>query len=505
MSEIALVGSAAPPALGLQGREGVRPAWWSRLELGGLMALGLVALGLWIAFPVLPTSDSAWEVVWGHQILGGHLPSFAAYRAPTEHPLWLAFGTLSAALGNAGLRLMTLIGVTSLLALVAGLYRLGRATFGPFAGLLACLLLLSRFHFAFYAAFAFLDVPFLALVIWAAALEAERPQRGAPVLVLLVLAGLLRPEGWLYLSCYAVWLGYRASWSTRAQLIGIVALAPVIWGLVDLVVTGNPTFSFTYTANSSAVLGRQKDIYELPGAVLTGLSGLCKPPVLLAGAAGIVLALRRLSPRQTTVPLLLVCGGVTSFLLTSVAGMAVITRYLALAALGVTLFAGWFLEMAIVMMAQRASRRLLVAGAGLILLAGAVWSGAHLHLAGATNEMTLRTRVEAELRSLLHRGPIVRARRCGPVSVPNQKLVPLALLDLHSIPGSVVARSDPRSASATRLGVALVVTGGHRLLYHPAYGPFGNNTLDPHSINDAPPGFRAAAVGRYFTLFVRCS
>ena len=505
MSEIALVGPTAPPALGLHGRERVWPASRGRLELGGLALLGLVALGLWLAFPVLPTSDSAWAVVWGHQILGGHLPSFAEYRAPTEHPLWLALGTLSAALGNAGLRLMTLIGVTSLLALVAGLYRLGRATFGPFAALLACLLLLSRFHFAFYAAFAFLDVPFLALVVWAAALEAERPRRGAPVLVLLVLAGLLRPEGWLYLGGYAVWLGYRASWSKRAQLIGIVALAPVIWGLVDLIVTGNPTFSFTYTANDSAALGRQKEIYQLPGAVLTGLSDLCKPPVLLAGAAGIVLAVRRLAPRQTTVPLLLVGGGVTSFLITSVAGMAVITRYLALAALGVTLFAGWFLEMGIVVMARRASRRLLVVGAGSLLLSGAVWSGAHLHLGGATNEMTLRTHVEAELRSLLHGEPIARARRCGPVSVPNQKLMPLVLLDLHALPGSVVARSDPRSASATRTGVALVVTGGHRLLYHTAYGPFGNNTHDPHTINDAPPGFRAAAAGRYFTLFVRCT
>ena len=148
--------------------------------------------------------------------------------------------------------------------------------------------------------------------------------------------------------------------------------------------------------------------------MLTGLSDLCKPPVLLAGAAGIVLALRRLAPRQTTVPLLLVGGGVTSFLITSAAGMAVITRYLALAALGVTLFAGWFMGMGIVMMARRASRQLLVAGAGLLLLSGAVWSGAHLHLGGATNEMTLRTHVEAELRSLLHGGPIARARRCDP-------------------------------------------------------------------------------------------
>ena len=41
------------------------------------------------------------------------------------------------------------------------------------------------------------DVPFLALVLAAATLEAARPRRGLPVLALLAVAGLLRPEAWL--------------------------------------------------------------------------------------------------------------------------------------------------------------------------------------------------------------------------------------------------------------------------------------------------------------------
>ena len=42
-----------------------------------------------------------------------------------------------------------------------------------------------------------IDVPFLALVLAAAAMEARRPRRGWPVLAALAVAGLLRPEAWL--------------------------------------------------------------------------------------------------------------------------------------------------------------------------------------------------------------------------------------------------------------------------------------------------------------------
>ena len=90
----------------------------------------------------------------------GHLPSFAAYRAPTEHPLWVAFGTLCAALGRAGARAMTLV----VRAVAAGGRRRrvpARAAWrsaGWRRRSRACCLL-SRFHFAFYAEFAYLDVP----------------------------------------------------------------------------------------------------------------------------------------------------------------------------------------------------------------------------------------------------------------------------------------------------------------------------------------------------------
>ena len=53
----------------------------------------------------------------------------------------------------------------------------------------------SSFAFALYAVRAFVDVPFLALVVWAAALEAQRPRRGALPMALLADRRAAAPRG----------------------------------------------------------------------------------------------------------------------------------------------------------------------------------------------------------------------------------------------------------------------------------------------------------------------
>ena len=68
------------------------------------------------------------------------------------------------------------------------------------------MILCTRFDFPFLAARGYMDIPYLAIVIWAAVLEAERPRRGVPVLLLLRAAGLLRPEAWVLSGFYWLWL-----------------------------------------------------------------------------------------------------------------------------------------------------------------------------------------------------------------------------------------------------------------------------------------------------------
>ena len=96
--------------------------------------------------------------------------------------------------------------VAGFVALIIAGFRFAAALFGEPVGWICALLLLSRLDYGFLAARGFIDVPFLALVVWAAALEAERPRRGGAVWVLLAAAGLLRPEAWLLSGAYALYL-----------------------------------------------------------------------------------------------------------------------------------------------------------------------------------------------------------------------------------------------------------------------------------------------------------
>src|SRR5690606_7139235 len=98
----------------------------------------------------------------------------------------------------------------------------------------------SSFSLLLLAARGYVDVPFLALVFWAAVWVVER-RDDRVVVALLVLAGLLRPEAWILAGLFALW---RRS----VPLLLAAAVAPVIWAGVDLAVTGDPLRSLTGTS-----------------------------------------------------------------------------------------------------------------------------------------------------------------------------------------------------------------------------------------------------------------
>src|SRR5580704_14036384 len=153
----------------------------SRWALAGFAAMCVAALIGYFAFPTYPTYDSFYALLWGRDLLHGHLPDFRVYRGPTEHPLAIAFGMLCSIFGQGGARLMVLGSIASFLAAVVGLYRLGRLCFGPVVGVLAALLLLSRFFVENLSAQGYLDISYIALIVWAIVLEVERPRRGPVV------------------------------------------------------------------------------------------------------------------------------------------------------------------------------------------------------------------------------------------------------------------------------------------------------------------------------------
>src|SRR5947209_4255541 len=170
-----------------------RPRPWARIAFAVMCLAALVG---YFAFPTYPTYDSFYALLWGRDLLHLHLPDFRVYRGPTEHPLAIAFGMLCSVFGQGGARLMVLGSIASFVAAVTGLYRLGRLCFGPVVGVLAGFLLLSRFFVESLAAQGYLDISYIALIVWAIALEVQRPRRGGAVLALLALGGLLRPGAW---------------------------------------------------------------------------------------------------------------------------------------------------------------------------------------------------------------------------------------------------------------------------------------------------------------------
>src|SRR5207302_4844300 len=231
-------------------RSARRPPTWAAVALAAMCVVALVG---YLAFPTYPTYDSFYALLWGRDVLHLHVPDFRVYRGPTEHPLAIAFGALCSIFGQGGARLMVLGSIASFVAAVCGLYRLGALCFGRVVGVIAALLLLSRFFLENLAAQGYLDISYIALIVWAVVLEVERRRRGGPVLLVLAAAGLLRPEAWVLSGCYWLWCCFggrerERSLAGRVRLLALAAIAPLGWLFVDLVVTGNPLYSLNSTA-----------------------------------------------------------------------------------------------------------------------------------------------------------------------------------------------------------------------------------------------------------------
>src|SRR6266571_2626058 len=130
--ESATVQRGMPRSLGFVGRiRGLPADTLAVLAFGGIAILAVV--GFFVR-QTYPNYDSYYALLWGREIVHLHLPSFEAYRAPTEHPLAVAFGAVLSLFGDGADRLFLLCMLLSLVALAAGVYRLGRICFTPIVG-----------------------------------------------------------------------------------------------------------------------------------------------------------------------------------------------------------------------------------------------------------------------------------------------------------------------------------------------------------------------------------
>ncbi len=394
-----------------------------RLALAG-MVVGALAFAL--AVPTYPNYDSYFHLNWGRELLDGQLPNLEAYAAPTQHPLLVVLcAALDALLGGAADRGLVVLCVLSLVVLVAAVYRVGAACFGVGPALGAALFTGSSFAFLLYASRGYVDVPFLALVFGAAVLELSRPRRGGSVLVLLGLAGLLRPEAWVLAGIYVLWLTPAVGFRGFVRYGLMAAAAPVGWALADLVVTGDPLYSLTSTREVAGQFGRQRSPLEALLLLPDFLGGNEKIVNVAAGGLGGVLATVLLR-RRAALPLALALVGMAVFLAIAAVGLSVIPRYLLIPSLVFNMcvaaaLVGWTLAR------DRRVRAGAIALAVLALALVAFRTPSYARDFAKLNAQAVFVREQhLQLEEILERPEVVALLgRCGPITVPTHSTVPV--------------------------------------------------------------------------------
>ncbi len=482
------------------------PGSWARL---GFAALCVGALIGYFAFPTYPTYDSFYALLWGRDLIHLHLPDFRVYRGPTEHPLGIAFGMFCSLFGQGGARLMVLGSIASFVAAVAGMYRLGRLCFGPVVGLVAALLLLSRFFVENLAAQGYLDIAYVALIVWAIALEVERPRRGTPVFLMLAAAGLLRPDAWVLSGAYWVWCSWRAPNRTRLRYLALAASAPIIWVAVDAAVTGNPLYSLTATAGLAQELERTQGFSSVLASVFSYGERIDKLPVLLGAAVGLPLAIW-MTPRRVQVPLAALLLLLGTYIAEGAVGASVVDRYLMGSATVLLLFCAVSIGGWAMLRPGSVLRRAWIVGAAVLVLYGVVTAATSLSLSNLRTTLADHEDFHEGLAQALG-SPAVKAalHRCPLVSLPDNKLIPDARWILDTVgQNDIVARSQARAdfdkhnhALEDRLlagSVAVYPLGS--AVFVEAIVDVGDDPRDQVPIT----GFRRIYTSRYYAVYANC-
>jgi len=483
------VGTNSVPIQRLRGRIGAPLA----------IAAGAVLLRL-LAGVGFANYDTLYALAWGGQLARGQTPAYEVAIAPTPHPLLELLGLLLAPLGpRATEQAAVALGFLALSACGWVIYRLGRLWFGAAAGLLAALIFLTRVPVLSDGVRAYVDLPYLLLVLAALLLDASaradgRRAAGAPVLALLALAGLLRPEAWAFSALYWVYLLALAPRS-RGELVRLTLLAaaaPLVWMLGDLLVTGDPLWSLTNTRHTASALGRVTGIANVPEYIPRRIGEILRPPVLAGAALGGVLSLLWLRSRALPGAIAGVLA-VVVFAAFATAGLPINTRYAFLAAAILCVFCGAGVFGWLRLEPQDPRRRWWMAGGAVVLVALAAYSPAQYRSAhGALDTLARQHSIEGDLLALVESHAI--NLRCGPVGVPNHAPVPLLALYLKTSPAEIVS---PEAGHITR---GVYVDPASREVEK----DYVLDRRDPHEAPSVPPGFSESLANRSWIVFHSC-
>ncbi len=470
----------------------------------GLAALAVALLAL--AGTGLVNYDTLYSLVWGREIVEGRSPDLDVPLAPTPHPLGTLLGVLLSPLslasdagvhGQAATTATLVLAFLALAALGLVTYALGSAWFGPWAGALAAAIILTRRPVLDFGARAYIDIPYLVLVLGALLVETRRPRAGAPVLVLLAVAGLIRPEAWLFSAAYLAYLAVGGFDLGRlARLTAIAAIGPLLWALSDLIVTGDALHSLTGTRDTARELGRVTGLDDVPGTVPRRIGEILREPVLIGAAGGLVFAWLWLRDRaRLAVGAALL--GLAAFCILAASGLPILGRYLLLpATIGAILCgAGAFGWMAL---PEGDTRRRPWAAFGLltIVLLVAFVPAQVDRIDGLRQALQRQDSIQDDLRALVHRPPGLISRSCLPTGVPNHRPIPLLALWLDLPPTEVVSLQRGPIARGQYVEPASAGVARDYIL----------DRRDLRRLVPPPPaGFRLAGGNRSWRVHERCA
>ncbi len=492
--------TAARPSLPQRLDARWRPSW----GVGLVAAAVLVALGVFVVWQTYPNYDTYYTLVWGQELADGHLPDYGVYRSPTPHPLATFVGLLLAPFGTSTDRILVLLGLLAFVLFLVVMYRFTEKLLGRLVALLAVAFLLTRTDMMLLALRARFELPFYLLIFSAALLELGRPRRGWPVLALLALAGLLRPEAWLLAGFYWLWLVPATPKRELVKLALLAVAAPVLWLLSDWIVTGEPLYSLTSTREVSGQFGRNRGLGDAIVHVPRFAGGNDSILTVGVGGLGLLLAVYLLR-RRSAVPLALGGLGVLTFLIIAAAGLSVIPRYMTIPSLLLTLcipvaFVGWT-------MIKEPGPRKAAIGIAIVSLAILGWRAPWI----ARDYDALRhqvTFVEAQHKSLFalldEPGAVAPLQSCLPLTVPTHSAMPVLRYKTGLGPGDVEA--SIAQSHAPTAGTQLI---GRYYNFEPGSGRSTTvaaprvSVRKPWSQKPAP-GFEKLASTARWTLYGRC-
>ena len=334
-------------------RKWLTPAAWVAAVVAALLAI----------FPLgFPNYDTIYALVWGRELAHGVSPDYGAALPPTPHPLADLLGLVTTPLGGGAIDVTMVIAYLSLGLVAYLVYRLGALWFDRPIGAVAAIFVLTRAPYLSNGLRAYVDLPYIALVLGALLVETRRPRAGWPVLALLIPAGLLRPEAWLFSFAYLAYLlvdpqellqrrriarrsragtsecgGASASRAEslhetpeervgmpldpadtqkrgliRPRFVGargiptrslatlalLAIAAPLLWALFDWVTAGSPTYSFTGTQHTVETLARKTGPVDLVLYGPRALGEVMQWPGMIGALGGVLIAAAILASRR---------------------------------------------------------------------------------------------------------------------------------------------------------------------------------------------------------------